>query len=156
MDAYTLRVARPSDAAAVRDLIEELGYGGIDDADFAAAYRAVLADDTQRVWLALPRAGEEEGRVVGMMSVSCRPQLRLAGPVMTIEEMVVTAAARGTGAGAALLALAKDEVRRLGAGRLELHTARGRPSYERGFYVKNGFREVDSAVMRWEPRTRSV
>jgi GNAT superfamily N-acetyltransferase len=151
MGDFTLRAATLTDADAVRDLVRELGYGGIDAADFAATYEAVLADPTQSVWLAVERDERGESRVAGMMSLSCRPQLRLARPVMTVEEMVVTEAARGTGAGSALLATAKDEARRLGAGRLELHTARGRPSYERGFYVKNGFREVDSAVMRWEP-----
>jgi GNAT superfamily N-acetyltransferase len=64
--------------------------------------------------------------------------------------MVVTERARGTGLGGKLLELAKSEATRVGARRLELHTARGRPAYTRGFYVKNGFVEVDSAVLRWE------
>jgi GNAT superfamily N-acetyltransferase len=147
----TLRAATPVDRETVRGLVRELGYGEIGEADFTAAYNAVLADGTQSVWLALcPMRGERGERVVGMMSLSCRPELRLAGPIMTIEEMVVTESARGAGVGAALLAQAKSEATRLGARRLELHTARGRPSYDRGFYVKNGFKEVDSAVMRWE------
>jgi hypothetical protein len=39
----------------------------------------------------------------------------------------------------------------LDAVRVELHTRRSRESYARDFYVKNGFVEVDSALMRWEP-----
>ena len=76
--------------------------------------------------------------------------MRLAGCMVTIDELVVTAGARGAGIGARMLELAKAEAARVGARRLELHTARRRASYERGFYVKNGFAEVDSAVMRWE------
>jgi len=34
--------------------------------------------------------------------------------------------------------------------RLELETNRARESYRRGFYIKNGFTEADSAVMRIE------
>jgi hypothetical protein len=40
--------------------------------------------------------------------------------------------------------------RKLGARRLELETNRARESYRRRFYVKNGFTEADSAVMRIE------
>jgi GNAT superfamily N-acetyltransferase len=74
-----------------------------------------------------------------------------AGLLVTIDEMVVAETARGAGVGARLLEHAKAEATRVGARRLELHTARPRPSYERGFYVKNGFVEVDSAVMRLKP-----
>ena len=93
---------------------------------------------------------ELRGAVVGLMSLSMRPQIRLAGLIMTVDELVVAEGARGAGVGAALIELAKSEARRAGARRLELLTARGRPSYSRLFYVKNGFAEVDSAVMRWQ------
>ncbi|MBI3075702.1 MAG: hypothetical protein HYY85_01750 [Deltaproteobacteria bacterium] len=34
--------------------------------------------------------------------------------------------------------------------RLELHTNRARESYGRGFYQRHGFREADSALLRWD------
>jgi N-acetylglutamate synthase-like GNAT family acetyltransferase len=141
----TLRKARPEDAELARSLIGELGYAGLDEQTFSRGFRAVLADAAQQVWLA-----EEGGQVVGLMSISTRPQVRFAGCVVSIDELVVTARARGGGIGAKMLELAKAEATRVGARRLELHTARKRPSYERGFYVKNGFAEIDSAVLRWE------
>jgi GNAT superfamily N-acetyltransferase len=126
-------------------LIRELGYGGFDDEAFVRGFTAVLADPAQQVVVA-----ERQGQILGLMSLAARPQVRLAGLVVSIDELVVTERARGRGVGTRLVEFAKAEAARLGARRLELHTARGRPSYARGFYVKNGFAEVDSAVMRWE------
>jgi GNAT superfamily N-acetyltransferase len=140
----TLRTATAADTEAAHALLRELGYATLEPGAFAIAFAAVLADPSQRVWLA-----EREGRVVGLMSMSQRPQLRLAGTIVTIDEMVVTEGARGAGIGAALLQIAKSHAAALGARRLELTTARGRPSYARGFYVKCGLVEADSAVMRW-------
>lgn len=145
MTNVALRLAGAVDLASVQMLIEELGYTGIDGDAFARGYAAVLDDAAQHIWLA-----ELRGIVVGLMSLSMRPQIRLAGPIMTIDELVVAEGARGAGVGKQLLQLATREASRVGARRLELLTARGRPSYTRRFYVKNGFTEVDSAVMRWE------
>ncbi|HEX4446724.1 MAG TPA: GNAT family N-acetyltransferase, partial [Polyangiaceae bacterium] len=92
-----LRTATTSDADAAHALLRELGYEGIDPGTFRQGFDAVLADLSQRVWLA-----EIEGRVVGLMSISRRPQVRLAGPIVTIDELVVTEAARGSGIGAKL------------------------------------------------------
>ena len=146
MRGFTIRRATANDAGAAGSLLRELGYLGIDEAAFVAGFAAVLADPAQSVWLA-----EGDGRPLGLMSVSHRPQVRLAGLIMTIDELVVTEDVRGTGIGGALLEQAKTEATRAGARRLELLTARSRPSYARGFYVKNGFTEAASAVMRWDP-----
>jgi N-acetylglutamate synthase-like GNAT family acetyltransferase len=145
MTDVTLRLASAGDLAPVHALIEELGYVGIEREAFARGYASVLADGAQRIWLA-----ELRGAVVGLMSLSTRPQIRLAGLIMTVDELVVAERVRGAGVGAALIELAKSEAQRAGARRLELLTARGRPSYARQFYVKSGFAEVDSAVMRWQ------
>jgi N-acetylglutamate synthase-like GNAT family acetyltransferase len=145
MARVIVRNATIADVGDAHALIRELGYGGLDEETFSHNFASVLADPEQRVLLA-----ERDGRVVGLMSLGTRPQLRLAGFVMSIDELVVTEAARGAGIGTKLLECAKAEAARIGARRLELHTARGRPSYERGFYTKHGFTEVDSAVMRWE------
>jgi GNAT superfamily N-acetyltransferase len=145
LGALSIRKATAADSETARALVGELGYGGLDADVFAGGFAAVLADPAQEVWLA-----EQDGRVVALMSLARRPQVRLAGFVLTIDELVVTEAARGAGIGTKLLDFAKGEAVRIGARRLELHTARGRPSYARGFYAKNGFVNVDSAVLRWE------
>jgi GNAT superfamily N-acetyltransferase len=91
----------------------------------------------------------EYGRqIVGLASISRRPQLRLGGELVTIDELVVADAMRGKGVGRALLEHVKTLARNLNARRLELETNRSRISYKRRFYVKNGFTEADSAVMR--------
>jgi PhnO protein len=153
MTEPTLRRTIPADAEAVRFLIEELGYGPLDERTFALGLEAVLADPAQQLLVA-----EADGQLLGFMSLDIKPQVRLTGPVATIDELVVSERARGLGIGTKLVEFAKAEAIRAGARRLELHTARKRPSYERGFYVKNGFAEVDSAVMRIEwtrPRERA-
>lgn len=141
-----IRAARQDDAPHALALLRELGYTALDEARFAITFERVLAHAEMRAWIA-----EDGGRVVGLATLSCRPQLRLGGLIATVDELVVTAGARGRGVGAALLAAARDEAARLGASRLELVTNKRREAYARAFYPKNGFREVESAVMRVEP-----
>src|SRR6202008_3421012 len=93
-------------------------------------------------------AEDEDENIVGLASISNRPQLRLTGNLVTIDEFVIAADARGKGIGRELLNGAVAMAKKLGARRLELETNRARESYRRGFYVKNGFSEADSAVMR--------
>jgi GNAT superfamily N-acetyltransferase len=145
MVQVTLRKALLDDAETVHSLVRELGYPELDDQTFGVGFEAVLANPTQQALVA-----EVDGQVVGFMSLNIKPQVRLAGLLATIDELVVTESARGRGVGKALVEFAKAVAVRVGAGRLELHTARKRASYERGFYTKNGFAEIDSAVLRWE------
>lgn len=141
----SVRAAAASDAPLVRALLRELGY---EDRRFDASFPRILGERPTRVWIAEGAPGEAG---VGMMTLSYAEQLRLGGIVISVDELVVTASARGRGLGAGLVAKAKEVARELGAVRVELHTRRSRESYERGFYVKNGFVEVDSALLRWDP-----
>jgi N-acetylglutamate synthase-like GNAT family acetyltransferase len=140
-----VRRAGARDAEDARRLVAELGYGGLDAETFAKGFAAVLAEPSQSVWMA-----EQGGAIAGMLALSTRPQVRLGAKVVTIDEIVVREASRGRGVGAKLMEVAKREAVREGARRLELHTQRARESYARGFYAKQGFVEIDSAVMRWE------
>ncbi len=139
-----VRPATAADARPLQALVRELGY---EVAGFEGSLVRLAHANPTRVWVADEAAGE---MILGMMSLSHTEQLRLGGLVVSIDELVVTAAARGGGVGAALVARAKKAARELGAVRLELHTRRTRESYMRGFYVKNGFVEVDSALLRWD------
>lgn len=142
-----VRPATRSDVAAIRALLVELGYADLaTDGALESTLEAVLADRERRVWLA-----ERAGRSVGMISISIRPQLRLAGLLLVIEELVVQDEARGSGIGTTLLEIARNEALRLGVRRVELVTNRSRPAYRRRFYAERGFTEVDSALMRWAP-----
>lgn len=127
-------------------LMAELGYPDLSMASFAKTYASVLKNPA----MTLIVAEDENGGIVGLASISRRPQLRLKADLVTIDELVVPAHARGLGVGSALLEHAKEIAENSGAGRLELETNRGRESYRRQFYIKNGFTEADSAVMRIE------
>lgn len=149
MSELVLRTATSADLEAIRGLLVDLGYAHLEDERaLGEILEVVLADPGRAVWLA-----EREGAVVGLCALSIRAQLRLAGLLVSIEELVVKDGARGAGIGSALLQLARNEAVRVGARRVELLTNRTREAYERRFYAKRGFTEVPSAVMRWSPTT---
>jgi len=151
MSHPVVRRASLADLPVIRALLVELGYAHLtDEPALAEVLAQVLADPSRGVWLA------EDGNVaLGMISTTVCPQLRLAGPELTIEELVVREDARGRGVGRALLEHAKAEAQRHGALRVQLTTNRTREVYTRGFYPKNGFTEAPSAVMRWTPTEQS-
>jgi GNAT superfamily N-acetyltransferase len=146
-NSVSIRLARPEDGNSVYQMMAELGYASLERGRFDRAFQTVL--DRSDVWV-LVAEDVQSRRMLGLASMSERPQLRLAGILVTIDEFVIREDARGRGVGKALLEEAKRRARALGARRLQLDTNRGRESYRRGFYVKNDFIEADSAVMRME------
>jgi GNAT superfamily N-acetyltransferase len=139
-----IRLATENDVQAAFRLMTDLGYPDVELERFTRAYHAVLVHPA----MLLIVAEDENEEVIGLASISNRPQLRLTGNLVTIDEFVVAADARGKGVGRELLNAAIAMANKLGARRLELETNRARESYRREFYVKNGFIEADSAVMR--------
>jgi len=144
-DRLLIRRANDSDLQAAFKLMAELGYPDLTIARFAEIYCAVQKHPAMTLIVS-----EVDDEVVGLASISHRPQLRLASDLITIDELVVADSARGLGVGRALLEHVKEMAGSSGARRLELETNRARESYRRRFYVKNGFTEADSAVMRIE------
>lgn len=142
----TIRNATEADLDETLRLIEALGYPGLDRESFDGIFKAILNHPEMTLLL----AEDSLGRVVGLASISHRPQLRLAGILVSLDELVVADEARGQGVGRALLDQVKSIAKTLGAARLELETNRARVSYQRSFYLKNGFVEVDSAVLRFQ------
>lgn len=138
-----IRSANDSDAEAAFKLIAELGYPDLSFARFARTYQSVLTNPAMMVFMA-----EASGEVVGLATISFRPQLRLRADLFSIDEFVIADRVRGQGVGRRFLEHLKGVAKQAGAKRLELETNRARASYRRGFYVKNGFTEADSAVMR--------
>ena len=147
---YKIRRAKEEDGAAAFILIGALGYVDIERGGFDAVFKAIIARDDMAVLV----AEDDSGRIVGLAAVSWRLQLRFAGLLVSLDELVVDSSLRGAGIGKALL----DEVKALAAGvaqrgpmpwRLQLETRRTRESFQREFYAKNGFWEVDSALMRY-------
>jgi len=139
-----IRVATESDLHTAYKLMAELGYPDLSLARFTPIYNSVLTHSA----MTLIVAEGSDGDVLGLASISRRPQLRLTADLITIDELVVADRARGRGVGRALLEHVKSMAQDTGARRLELETNRARESYRRGFYAKNGFTEAYSAVMR--------
>jgi GNAT superfamily N-acetyltransferase len=125
-------------------LLRELGYVNLDIDTYGVAFDRVLVHPEMHVLV----AQRDDAHVVGFLALSHRPQLRLGGTLVTIDELVVKSGVRGSGVGRALLERAKSVAASLGALRLELSTNRTRESYARQFYEKNGFVEVNSSLMR--------
>lgn len=141
-----IRLARDSDVQPSFKLMTELGYPDLSLPRFAETYHSVLEHPA----MTLIVAEADDGEVVGLASISLRPQLRLTGQLITIDELVVADRARGQGVGRALIDQIKAIARNARTRRVELETNRARESYRRDFYVKNGFVEANSVVMRIE------
>ena len=138
-----LRPACSKDREAVRGLIGELGYQIDRGAPFERIFTSMLADPSHTLLVA-----ESEGVVVGFAGWSRVPSLHLCGQTLLLDELAVAASARGKGVGKALLAALSAAAQELGAVRIKLTTNRARESYRRGFYLKNGYTETNSAVFR--------
>jgi N-acetylglutamate synthase-like GNAT family acetyltransferase len=142
---HAVRRARPGDAFAIRRLLRELGY---DPGDARAA------DETMAQVVRHPEAAVfvavDGVEVIGYVAMSHRPQMRLGGRLASIDELVVATARRGEGCGTQLLDAAIAHARSLHCVRIDVQQGRKRESYERSFYRKRGFVEVDSALLRIE------
>jgi GNAT superfamily N-acetyltransferase len=139
-----VRRARPGDASHVYALVEQLGYRP-DQRGYDETFAQVVRHPEAAVFVAV-----EGLRVIGYLAMSHRPHIRLGGRGATIDELVVDERRRGEGVGTALVDAAIHYARGLGCKRVDLNTARTRPSYQRGYYVAHGFTEVDSALLRFE------
>lgn len=141
---YRLRPARRGDRDAAFTLLAELGYDKLTRDAAGSALAWVLSHPEMEVVV----AADPLDKPIGLVSFSHRPQLRLGGRIFTIDELVVSSAWRGKGVGRSLLAAAVNRAKILGVKRVELSTSRKRESYELEFYAKNGFAEVESAILR--------
>jgi len=138
---FRVRAARRGDGEALAALLGELGYPGAAD---TSTVHWVLSHPEMDVIV----AADNMDKPVGMITLSHRPQLRMKGRIVTIDELVVSASWRRRGVGRALMKRALERARALTARRVELHTHKGRGEAVRAFYESCGFQEVDSLVMR--------
>jgi GNAT superfamily N-acetyltransferase len=141
-----IRRGRPGDAAAVRNLVRQLGYNP-DDRAYDETFAQVSRHPEAAVFVA-----QIGTRVVGYLAMSHRPQIRLAGRLATIDELTVEDSERGHGIGGELLNAAITHARGLGCDRIDVQTSRERSSYARRFYAERGLEEIDSAVFRHKLR----
>lgn len=149
-----IRSAVAADAPAVTGLLHDLGYP-VEHDRVGAALRRLLEDPGAFVVVAVDDARE----VVGLLSLSCRPVLRLQGVVATIEELAVRSDARARGVGDCLLQYAKGLASERGWVRLEMTVTRRREVTRRNFFDSRGFSRGDCVTYRWgllEPRNPAL
>jgi ribosomal protein S18 acetylase RimI-like enzyme len=130
----TTRPATPADEPRVLALLGQLFERDLSgEPARAASYRRMLASERGFVLVV-----EEDGVVLGLISVSVNLAIRFDTAYAQIEELVVDAAARGKQAGAILVRAAMAEARRRGCEEMGLY-----PREEtRAFYEKLGFAYV--------------
>jgi GNAT superfamily N-acetyltransferase len=142
---YTIRTAKFSDCASLAELLREVGWFEFiknktpeaANTHIAEQLAECLADESHSVYVSV----DENGNVLGYVSVHWLAYLFLPGPEGYISELFLRPSARGQGLGAALLETVKAEAQERGVYRLSLLNNRTRESYERGFYQKHGWEE---------------
>lgn len=131
-----IRDVRPKDIDALVALIGALGY-------------EVSAADLRKRLALLKKAGQhvlvaDRGGVIGVLTTSTMHVVHRPRPVGRISMMVVAAAARGQGVGAALVAEAEARLKAGGCGLLEVTSnakrLRAHAFYERLGYERTSYR----------------
>jgi GNAT superfamily N-acetyltransferase len=146
--AIVIRPARAGDHEELYQILKNLGWFALLDELDAERGRALVAghlarglDSDEHLVLVAEEAG---GQVIGYASVHWLPYLFKAGPEAYVSELFVHPDRTGRGVGRALLAALENEARARGCCQLMLINNRQRPSYQRGFYAKQGWQERDN------------
>lgn len=135
-----IREVEDKDIQDVQDLLKELGYSVSDMTSFKSTWDKILLSKDMGILVA-----ENEKKIVGYLAYSIKPQLRLSGYCMEIDELSISDKFRGQGIGSSLLSHAKEIARATNVKMMIISTNRERESYKRGFYLKQGFKEKNSA-----------
>ena len=146
-EGILFRPAREDDRVSVASLLSSLGYP-VCPSEVLPILQTVLRTSHVEVFLACL----DGSQVVGLISLLHFPSLRLQGYQVDIEELVVHRQHRGKGIGRELIRFAVNHAQAKGAVMIEVLTNRGRESFTRRFYEKNGFSLSDHAVYRLEPK----
>jgi N-acetylglutamate synthase-like GNAT family acetyltransferase len=129
-----VRRARASDAAAVQELYRELVPGDRNIAVDPAHLAALETDRFSQIWVV-----ELEGSVRGTAFLTlCRDAMYGDQPFGVVENVVVTASARGRGAGRALMEELERAARDGRCTKLMLLSASARPEAH-AFYAGLGY-----------------
>ncbi|WP_406549312.1 GNAT family N-acetyltransferase [Cronobacter malonaticus] len=130
----TTRTATPADAPAISALLTELDYP--DTSHFIDQRLAeLLAHPDERVLVA-----EEDGVLLGVLSLHFIPQLALEGDFCHISYFCVSSNARSKGIGRLLESEGETLARTRGCDRIEVHCHSRRSDAHR-FYYRQGYTE---------------
>ena len=131
-----IREAGAEDAEVVYRLICELEEGG-DETIERAPFMQVYLHNLNKPDICY-RVAEEDGEVVGFISLHVQQLLHHCGPVAELQELVVSGDHQGRGIGVALIDAMTAEARRRGCLQVELCCNRKREA-SNAFYGRRGF-----------------
>jgi GNAT superfamily N-acetyltransferase len=147
MDSLTIRPAASGDAATIGRLLEQLGYP-TNDAEIPERIEKLHARAGTMVLV----AENEDGALVGVVTVHLFQTLHADEPAAWLSALVVEEEARGQGVGSALVARAEEWAIKHGALRLSLTSALHRESahefYKARDYEHTGVRLTKVFVNR--------
>ena len=144
MGEIAVRFARPEDWPSVAGLLVELGRGvaggTADDTTHLMQFTGHLRRIDSVTLVAEDPAGDE---VLGVVDMAYHQRLGDHRPQARVNDLVVTEAARGRGAGRALLSRAEELARKRGCFRMALVTAGSREA-SIAFYRREGWADYGS------------
>ena len=138
-----IRSARGTDAEAVGELLEQLGYPQDGPAAVAARIRTWVGDPAGAVYVA-----DDEGDLQGVVAVHVCPFFEREGAWGRIVALVVSERARGRGVGSRLVAAAESFAERHGCVRMEVTSADRRTGAHR-FYERHGYADETGSSSRF-------
>jgi predicted N-acetyltransferase YhbS len=138
-DVITIRVAAPSDAPALCELLEQLGYPAT-EAEIPARLAAIASYPSAAAFVATNGFGE----VVGLATAHLIPSVHDNEPVAWLTTLVVLEDAREAGIGSALLRHVERWAAQKGARRISvtsgIHRRATHAFYEKREYENTGLR----------------
>ncbi|MCX8957105.1 GNAT family N-acetyltransferase [Erwinia psidii] len=129
-----IRMAQPEDSFALSALLTELGYQNSED--FIDRRLAQLINDQSEQLL----IAEQDGTVLGFLSLYFIPQLALAGDFARVSYFCIAEGKRSKGAGQQLLKYAEKLACARGCDRMEVHCHASRIKAN-AFYAREGYNE---------------
>lgn len=128
-----IRLARSTDAAAINELLDQLGYPQSDPATTAARIKTWTDDPDGAVYVA-----DTEQGLLGVISVHTCPFFERDGTWARIVALVVSDKARRQGVGSHLITAAETFATNQGCLRMEVTSAAHR-SQAHTFYESHGY-----------------
>ena len=132
-EGMEIRRAQSRDAAALNNLLQQLGYAQGDTATTAGRIEDWGKEDSSAAYVA-----EADGEVLGVIAVHTCPFFERAGSWGRIVALVVDEHARGKGVGADLVAAAEGFATSRGCVRMEV-TSNDRRTDAHAFYQGRGY-----------------